>query len=115
VGAEDWKGRSQSIRFLHRSVIVQLIEQSPHSTIDPERLRRSYEQLIDASGFTDVRIFDLARVGSFPVVSLLEAISELHQQGKVELSRGDWSLASDEEKKASIEWQGQHYLRVQLK
>lgn len=116
VGAKDWKGKSQSIRFLHRSVLLQLLgEQAPAAAFDLVELRKCYDQLVADSGFPDVRIIDLARVGSFPASDLLKEISSLHLQGRAELSRGDWSLASPEEKDVSIEWLGQHYLRVQLK
>jgi len=116
VGAKDWKGKSQSVRFIHRTVLLRLLdEQSQSTALDPVQLRKSYEHLVTTSGFPDVRIIDLASAGGFPIIDLVQAIRSLHMQGKAELSRGDWSLASQEEKNASIEWQGQHYLRVQLK
>src|SRR5258708_1301732 len=78
IVAKDWKKQSRSVRFLHRSALLLILGQVQDSAIDPAKLRGTYDQLVAASGFPAVRIIDLAKLGSFPIMILVQTLRDLH-------------------------------------
>ena len=79
-------------------------------------LLAAYTQAVRASGgFPDVKISTLR--ASLPAESagtLSERLRTLWHEGRVTLSLGDWSLASEEMRAAAIELDGECYLLVRF-
>lgn len=65
-------------------------------------IRQAYEGLVRQTRFPAVRISDLARDSGVPVPQVQEYLRAQARQGKVALEGGDWSLAGDAERAASI-------------
>ena len=82
-------------------------------TPDDAALFAAYARLVrESGGFPDVKIAHLQRVaGGTPLADRLAA---LWREGRATLSLGDWSLADEEARGATVELDGEKYLLVRL-
>lgn len=78
------------------------------------RLRTAYDALVKRSrfGFPAVSIGELARESGVPLADLKARLFALHKQGRVVLSKGDWSLSSPETRAGMIEVNGDRMTQV---
>ncbi|MGD9897309.1 MAG: hypothetical protein AB7T14_09590 [Candidatus Methylacidiphilaceae bacterium] len=81
---------------------------------DPKVVQASYRKIVDEEGFLDVRIADLAARAEAPLEPLKAWLLEESRAGRAHLARGDWSLATEEERKAAVSLDGRPYLLVRL-
>lgn len=95
----------------------------PDSAPDPDTSTGNFSDLLaayaravrESGGFPDVKISALQRaLPSSAASSLPERLRALWREGQVTLSLGDWSLASEEMRKAAVELDGEHYLLVRF-
>jgi len=110
---------SRGARFLHRIVVQRLAAriraaESSAATLDAEQVLASYKAVVDRGGVVDIRVADLAAAIPCGPEALKTFILDRRRQGKAVLSHGDWSLASEAERAAAIEVDGEPYLRVRL-
>lgn len=71
-------------------------------TLDTSRVLQAYDQLVLRSGLPDVWICDLQRESGADLESLKTWLIEQSRQGRVAPSRGDWSLATPEQRSAAL-------------
>ena len=81
----------------------------------PDLLAAYTRAVRESGGFPDVKISALQRaLPSAAASALPERLRALWREGQVTLSLGDWSLASEEMRKAAVELDGEHYLLVRF-
>jgi hypothetical protein len=78
----------------------------------PGRVREAYQALMQRSGFPAVSIAKLAGAAGAELDALKAVLREEYTAGRIVLSLGDWSIASDEDRRGVIELHGQRYLQV---
>lgn len=82
---------------------------------DPHfRIIEAYRRLVAQDGFSDVVIADLRRDAGMPQEELAAWLLEQSRLGRAHLGRGDWSLADDATRQASVIAAGEPHLRVRL-
>ncbi|WP_020494210.1 hypothetical protein [Verrucomicrobium sp. 3C] len=81
---------------------------------DPKKVEKAYRELVDEQGFLDVRPAELASRSGAPLEPLKAWLLEQSRTGHAHLSRGDWSLASEEERRAAVFLGGQPHLLVRF-
>lgn len=98
------KGRE---RWIHRDCLQEWLLSSSSGS-----LLEVYRELVSLDGIADITILQLAKNARLPLSEIKIQLAKLAEQGRVVLSRGDWSLASEEEREGAVEWFGQPHLRV---
>jgi predicted DNA-binding WGR domain protein len=78
----------------------------------PERVRDAYQALMRQSGFPAISISKLGAAAAADLQALKEYLLVEYRAGRVVLSLGDWSIASEEDRRGVIELHGQRYLQV---
>jgi hypothetical protein len=78
----------------------------------PERIREAYRSLTSRSGFPAVSIAKLAAEAAADLDALKAFLREEYRTGRIVLSLGDWSIASEDDRRGVIELHGQRYLQV---
>jgi hypothetical protein len=78
----------------------------------PARVRDAYQALMRRSGFPAVSISRLASEAGAGLEALKAFLREEYTAGRIVLSLGDWSIASEEDRRGVIELHGQRYLQV---
>lgn len=96
----------------------------PKSTLEEDRaavvqakraaLGKAWTELVDADPwkFPAVAISDLARKAGMTLPETKELLTQLHKEGKIVLSVGDWSLSNEAKRAGVIEIGGQRFLQV---
>ncbi|WP_174582651.1 hypothetical protein [Candidatus Methylacidithermus pantelleriae] len=105
--------RRKSFYYVHRDGIALGLGQR-QACFDPNKVVQVYQELVTARGFLYVRIAELAWKAQVPLEPLQAWLLEQSSMGKAHLSRGDWSLATQEERRAAIYLDGQPHLLVRL-
>jgi hypothetical protein len=82
------------------------------SAVSPERVREAYQALTRRSGFPAVSISKLASEAGADLDALKAFLRREYSAGRIVLSLGDWSIASEEDRRGVIELHGQRYLQV---
>lgn len=81
---------------------------------DPAQVLKAYKQLVKEKGFIDISLCSLRQRASVERGPFQEWILKQVKEGKAHLSRGDLSVASEEEKAEAVEIMGKKYLLVRL-
>jgi hypothetical protein len=96
----------------------------PKSTLEEDRaavvqakraaLGKAWTELVEADPwkFPAVSISDLATKAGMTLPETKELLTQLHKEGKIVLSVGDWSLSSEAKRAGVIEIGGQRFLQV---
>ncbi|MDD2676413.1 MAG: hypothetical protein PHP75_02965 [Methylacidiphilaceae bacterium] len=107
--------RGKTSYYVHRTGWLPPLDATPSSgPFDPEKVEKAYRELVDEQGFLDVRPAELASRSGAPLESLKVWLLEQSRAGRAHLARGDWSLATEEERRAAVVLDGQPHLRVRL-
>lgn len=108
--------RRNSTYYLHSAYLKQFISVWERSAIpQKERVFEAYQRLSRQSGWQDIWLSDLYRESGVEIGGLKSLLKEESHMGRVVLSRGDWSLASDEERMAAVYIDGEPFLFVRFK
>lgn len=118
--------RGRSRYFLHsdilREVLAEQAEIPAFETADPEppSIKRgdaftAYLRVRNYLGHSKVEIFELQQEMDVPMDQLANFLLEENSKGKVVLSRGNWSRASEAIRSGAIEINGQPHLLVEFK
>ena len=83
--------------------------------VSPERLHEAYDELVRSSGFPDVPIAALQQASGAGKTEMEAWIRQEHEQGRIVLSLGDWSLADEGRRAAAVVIAGDRYLYIRLK
>ncbi|CAI9086290.1 hypothetical protein A7K93_09080 [Candidatus Methylacidiphilum fumarolicum] len=87
------------------------------SVINPKKIYKAYEDLLKENKFNNishVAIASLQKKSGVDLKSLHEWLLEQSRKGLAHLFEGDWALASDIEKQAVMQYEGNKFLRVKL-
>jgi len=87
-------------------------DSTPQEPLTLDELKPAYDELFRKTGFPAVAIASLLKLCGVSAQRLKDLLRREHNQGRVVLSVGDWSIASDEERQAVIEMDGAQYLQV---
>jgi hypothetical protein len=87
-------------------------EAPEEAPLSATHLRQAYDALVRQSGFPAVPIARLASAAGVDLAALKEYFRAEYRAGSIVLSLGDWSIASEEERRGVIELHGERYLQV---
>ncbi len=107
--------RSQSVYYTHRDGI--LPQPGQDRSFESQKVLKAYQSLVEEKGLIDVKIAALQIRAGVPLPDLQNWLVEESRMGRAHLSRGDWSLSTEEERRAAVYLDGrdgQPYLRVRL-
>ncbi len=79
-----------------------------------QAVRQAYTRLVEATHFPFVMISRLLRESGQDLNALQDYLLKEQAQGRAELSEADWSIASEDERKAAISKGERRYLSVRL-
>ncbi|VVM06207.1 hypothetical protein MAMC_00991 [Methylacidimicrobium cyclopophantes] len=105
--------RGKTLYYTHREALGSR-DRTEIRDFDPARVCDAYRALMEEGRILNVRILALASRAQAPLDSLKAWLLEESRAGRAHLSRGDWSLASEEEREAAISLDGQPHLLVRL-
>lgn len=106
--------RGKSLYYTHREGCAPGVARDGEPRFDPKKVREAYAVLVHTRGFLDVQIAALASEARVPLADLHAWLKEESAAGRAHLSRGDWSLSTEEERKAAILLDGEPHLRVRI-
>ena len=119
--------RARSVYYLPTAALLPLLgtaamaEPTPGETAAPaarevswEAVRRAYDAVVRASGFSDVLVSDLHRASGLPLDLLKPFLLAQSRAGRVAPSRGDWSLADAAAREGALRLEGEPFLQVRL-
>ncbi len=118
IVVEPPTGRSQAIRIWHPKAAAKkfgsTIAQGDRPTFHPQEARKTYEKLARETRSPYVFISALVKRSKCRVEDLHEFLIEQESKGQAVLSTGDWSSATEEERKAVLETDGRRFIKVRL-
>ncbi|WP_395745632.1 hypothetical protein [Prosthecobacter sp.] len=82
--------------------------------IDEGVIRQAYDSLVQEAGYADVRISDLQQRSGVQLDTLKPWLLNQSREGRIAPTRGDWSLAGEDEKAAAIQIDGQPHVRIRF-
>jgi len=88
-------------------------EQMPE--LSREQVIEAYKKVSRRAGFSNIEIYELQKELNVPMEVLKEFIIKQNQQGKVILTKGDWSLSSEEIRSGAVSLDGVSYLLIRFK
>jgi len=108
-------GRKEVVLYAAAGALRERLELAPAALpAAEERLISAYHELVGRTGYPAVTISELQRTSGCPTDEVKEWLLEGHRSGRVVLSLGDWSLASEQERAAAIPLGGERYLQARL-
>lgn len=117
--------RGRALYFLHTDLIREVLAEQaeiPAFEIEPEPRSISrgdvftaYLRVRNCLGYSNVEIYELQQELGAPMDQLKNFLLEESRQGKVVLSRGDWSVSSEAIRSGALELNGQPHLLVEFK
>lgn len=117
--------RGRDLFFLHTDLVREVLAEQaeiPAFEIEPDShsinrgdVFTAYLRVRNCFGSSNVEIYELQQKLGVPMAQLKNFLLEESRQGRVVLSRGDWSVSSEAVRSGAVELDGQPHLLVEFK
>ena len=89
-------------------------ERAPANSETEDKIIQAWRSAVDAGGFLDVHNSEIAERSGLPREVVVSRLQEMAREGRAVFSQGDWSLASPQQREASLTIRGKPYIMVRL-